>query len=139
MATKTLPDLSEHMRAIDIAMLFTHSEGGTMAARPMSNNGEVDYDGNSYYFTYEKFRSVSEIQQNPKVSLSFSGGDKSFYVAVEGDATLIRDKAAFKEHWTKDLDRWFKDGVDTEGMVLIKVTASRVHYWQGEEDGEVKL
>ena len=139
MATKTLPDLSEHMRAIDIAMLFTHSEGGTMAGRPMSNNGEVDYDGNSYYFTYEKFRSVSEIQQNPKVSLSFSGGDKSFYVAVEGDATLIRDKAAFKEHWTKDLDRWFKDGVDTEGMVLIKVTASRVHYWQGEEDGEVKL
>ncbi len=98
MATKTLSDLSKHMRAIDIAMLFTHSEGGTTAGRPMSNNGEVDYDGNSYYFTYEKFRSVAEIQQNPKVSLSFSGGDKSFYVAVEGDATLIREKAAFKEH-----------------------------------------
>ncbi len=139
MATKTLSDLSDNMRAIDIAMLFTHSDGGTMAGRPMSNNGEVDYDGNSFYFTYEKFRSVAEIEQNPRVSLGFTGSDPSFHVAVEGEAILIRDKSAFKAHWTKGLDRWFKDGVDTEGMVLIKVVARRVHYWQGEEDGEVEL
>ena len=139
MAQKTLTDLAQKMRAIDIAMLFTHSDGGTMAGRPMSNNGDVEYDGNSYYFTYEKFRTVREIEADPLVSLSFRGDDKHFLVAVEGRAELIRDKSAFEEHWTEDLDRWFDNGVDTEGMVLIKVVATRVHYWDGEEDGEVAL
>lgn len=50
-----------------------------------------------------------------------------------------KDKAVFKEHWTKDLDGWFKDGIDTKGVVLIKVSAVRVHYWDGEDEGEVKL
>ena len=77
MAEKTLSDLAQQMRAIDITMLFTHSDGGTMAGRPMSNNGEVDYDGNSYYYT---LREIPHRQQksssNPKVSLSFRGDDK---------------------------------------------------------------
>ena len=41
---------------------------------------------------------------------------KGIYVAVEGMAELIRDKAAFKEYWTSDLDKWFDNGVDTPGM-----------------------
>ena len=50
---------------------------------------------------------------------------------------LIRDKAEFEAHWTKGLERWFQDGVDTPGLVLIKVHANRIHYWDGENEGEV--
>lgn len=140
MPQKKLSELSQQMRAIDIAMLFTHSDGGTMAGRPMSNNGEVDYDGDSYYFTYETSRMVGEIERDPNVSLSFRGErDKHFLVAVEGRATLIRDKSQFERHWTPDLDRWFKDGIDTDGVVMIEVTAGRVHYWDGEDNGEAAL
>ena len=56
---------------------------------------------------------------------------------MEGRAELIRDKAAFAAHWTKDLDRWFEQGVDTPGLVLIEVQATRVHYWDGEDEGEI--
>jgi general stress protein 26 len=122
MAKKTLADLSKKMRKIDIAMLSTLAEGGEIAGRPMSNNGEVDYDGESYYFTWEKSRMVSDIKRDPKVSLAFQG-DKGFLVAVQGEAELSRDKTDFKEHWTPDLDQWFKDGVDTKGLVMIKVNA----------------
>lgn len=138
MSEKTLSDLAEKMRDIDIAMLCTHAEGGTIAARPMSNNRQVDYDGDSYYFTWEQSKMVSDIETEPKVSLTFQG-DKGFAVAVEGKAVLSRDKADFETHWTEDLDQWFEDGIDTEGVVMIKVSATRVHYWDGEDDGEVKV
>jgi len=138
MSTKSLSELAEKMRDIDIAMLSTHTDGGAIGARPMSNNREVDYDGDSYYFTWEQSRMVDDIKRDPKVGLSFQG-DKAFAVAVEGKAELIRDKAAFKKHWTPDLDDWFKDGIDTEGVVMIKVGAVRVHYWDGQDEGEVKV
>lgn len=32
-----------------------------------------------------------------------------------------------------------KDGTDTPGLVLIKVHASRLHYWDGEEEGHVDV
>ncbi|PHK94476.1 pyridoxamine 5'-phosphate oxidase [Pseudoroseomonas rhizosphaerae] len=136
MGQKTLHDLSERMRQIDIAMLATHTEGGAIASRPMSNNGDVEYDGRSYYFSYGDARTVSDIEADPKVTLSFQG-PKRFAVAVEGMAELIRDKGAFREHWTPELDKWFDQGIDTPGIVLIKVTAERIHYWDGTEEGEL--
>jgi general stress protein 26 len=67
MSTKTLREIAEQMAGIDIAILSTHSENGQIANRPMSNNGDVAYDGTSYYFTCEKTRTVADIQQNPKL------------------------------------------------------------------------
>ena len=51
---KTIGEISKRMAGIDIAVLSTHTEGGQIANRPMSNNGDVEYDGTSYYFTYDK-------------------------------------------------------------------------------------
>lgn len=142
MSDVTLKDLAKKMQDIDFAMLFTKTANGALAGRPMSNNGDVTYDGDSYYFTYEQSRTVSDVQRDPKVSLSFQGskglfGKPPLFVSVEGSAELIRDRAAFDAHWTKDLDRWFENGADTPGVVLIKVRAERIHYWDGEDDGEI--
>ncbi|MGQ2968120.1 MAG: pyridoxamine 5'-phosphate oxidase family protein [Allorhizobium sp.] len=138
MPAKSLSDLSDKMREIDIAMLMTRTDGGTIAGRPMSNNGDVEYEGDSYYFTMSDARMVADIEADPNVSLAFQGDDM-FMVAVQGKAEIMRDKAAFEDHWNPDLDDWFEDGVDTEGLVMIKVSAERVHYWDGEENGEVKV
>ena len=142
--TKTLADISRIMRDIDFAMLSTHSEGGQIGARPMSNNRQVDYDGDSYYFALDDTRSVAEIARDPAVGLAFQAksgllGMRPVFLAVEGHAELIREHASFKQHWTTDLDRWFDQGIDTPGLVLIKVHAVRVHYWDGEDEGEVAL
>jgi len=144
MADKTLSEISGKMRDIDIATLSTRTEGGAIAARPMSNNRDVDYDGDSYYFTNGDTRMVSDIERDPAVGLSFQGksgllGMKPFFIAVEGRADLIRDKSQFEAHWNSDLESWFEQGVDTPGLVLVKVHAERVHYWDGYDEGEVKL
>jgi general stress protein 26 len=140
---KNLADIAEEMAGTDIAILSTHTENGEIANRPMSNNGDVSYDGTSYYFTYEQARAVADIQRNPKVALGLSseGGvfSDGIYVAVEGTAELIRDKAAFQQHWRSDLDNWFENGVNTPGIVLINVKATRATYWKGREEGDVGL
>ena len=144
MAGYTLSDLAKKMRDIDFAMLFTRSEGGELAGRPMSNNGEVEYEGDSFFFAYDSTRTVEDIAHDPTVALSYQGsagllGRPPLFVSIEGDASLIRDREAFESRWSKDLDRWFPQGVDTPGLVMIKVAAKRIHYWDGGEEGEVPI
>jgi len=141
---RTLAEISEKMRDIDFTMLSTRAPNGAIAARPMSNNREVDYDGDSYYFTCGDAHMIADIERDRQVGLSFQGKSgllhmRPFFVAVEGDADIIRDKAAFAEHWTRGLDRWFRQGIDTPGLTLIHVRATRVHYWDGEDEGEVPV
>jgi general stress protein 26 len=140
----SLADLSDKMKSIDFAMLFTRAASGAMAGRPMSNNGDVEYQGDSFFFTFEPSHTVEDIERDANVALSFAGakgllGKPPLFIAVEGVASLIRDKVEFQKHWTKDLDRWFEQGVDTPGIVLIQVHATRIHYWDGDEDAEVSV
>jgi general stress protein 26 len=140
----TLQSLSEKMREIDFAMLSTHTDDGAIATRPMSNNGEVDYEGDSLFFSFDDARTISDIERDACVGLSFMGakgllGKPPLFIAVEGTAQLIRDKTAFAAHWTKDLDHWFDQGIDTPGLILIRVHADRIHYWDGEDQGELTL
>lgn len=142
--SRTLDDLAHKMREIDYAMLATHTDGGAIAARPMSNNREVDYDGDSWFFADESTRMVSDIERDARVSLSYQGtagllGMRPFFIAIEGQARLVRDRALFDEHWTSGLERWWPDGIDTPGLLLIQVTGERLHYWDGEDEGEIVL
>ena len=140
--TKTLQDISHAMRKIDFTMLTTVAADGGLASRPMSNNQDVDYDGDSYFFSLEDTDTVREIEANPKVGLTLHGnsgilGKPPLFIAAAGTAEIIRDKATFEKHWVKDLERWFDQGVDTPGLVLIKAHADHLHYWDGEDQGEV--
>ena len=142
MSQLTLHDLATKMAEIDFAMLSTRSLNGKIAARPMSNNRDVEYDGDSYFFTLEETLTVQEIKADATVALTFTSsanpdGAPPLFVAVEGRAELIREKPAMKDHWNEDIEKWFSKGFETPGIVLVKVRAERIHYWMGEEDGEI--
>jgi general stress protein 26 len=144
---KTLKDIAAMIKDIDFCMLQTVAPNGAIAARPMSNNGEVEYDGDAWFFSTDDSRMIGEIAANPNVGQSYQGsagllgvvGKPGAFVHIEAQAELIRDKAEFARHWNKSLDRWYPQGIDTPGMVLIKAHAARIHYWDGEDEGEVAL
>jgi general stress protein 26 len=50
MAAMSIEELSEKMRSIDFCMLSTREASGGISTRPMSNNGDVEYDGDSCFF-----------------------------------------------------------------------------------------
>lgn len=137
--------VSEKLKDLDFCMLVTESsQSGDFAGRPMSNNRQVEYQGDSYFFSLESTSAVSDIGKNPKVGLTYAEGKSLLgkpgaFIHVAGKAEIIKDKYLFKTHWTKDLDYWFEQGVDTPGLVMIKVHATRIHCWNGKEEAEIKL
>jgi general stress protein 26 len=139
-----LENISEKLRDIDFVMLLTRSQGGEITGRPMSNNRDVEHDGDTYFFTLQDADMVAHIERDPNVGLFYAGnkgllGKPPMFIAMQGTAELIRDKDQLAKHWTKDLERWFENGTDTPGLVLIKVHATRIHYWDGDEEGEVQI
>lgn len=136
-------DISDVLKSIDICMMTTRASDGSLESRPMSNNKDVDYRGDSYFFTLNDTRVVKDITRAPQVCLAYDGRNglfgKHFYISIDGEAQLITDKATMKRHWVPDLEAWFKDGIDTEGLTMIKVHAHHIRYWQGMEEGEITL
>ena len=144
---QSLADISDAMKQIDFCTLATQAGGGAIGARPMSNNRNVDFEGDAWFFTYDDRRMVADIERDPHVGVTYLGsaglkglfGAPGAFIHVEGRARVIRDTAEFARHWDKSLDRWFPQGPETPGTVLLQVAAERIHYWDGEDEGEVKL
>lgn len=144
MEPMTLQDLSSHLKKLDFCMLSTNAGSGRIASRPMSNNGDVEYDGDTWFFSYEDSRKIAEIERSETVSLTFTApasllGKPGIFIAMTGVASIVRDKTAFERHWAAGLERWFPEGIDTPRLALIKVVATTVRYWDGEESGEITL
>jgi len=144
MSGKAMDEIAAKLKKIDFCMMSTKGSAKEISNRPMSNNGDVEYDGDSWFFSYQDTRKVADIGRDPNVTLSFTEppgllGKPGIFISIEGRAELIRDQSKFTQHWIKALDRWFPDGPETPGLLLIKVRADRVQYWDGEENGTIKM
>lgn len=142
--TLTLNDISDQLTNIDFGMLSTKKADGTIASRPMSNNGDVEYAGDTWFFCDAQSRKITEIMSDPNVGLTYTArpsllGKPGIFIAIEGRASLVDDKTTFTEHWISELERWFPQGVDTPGLLMIKVHASKISYWDGEEAGNIDV
>ena len=125
--------IAELLKDIDICMLVTRADG-TVRGRPMSNNGKVEYDGDSWFFSYRDSPKIQQIEADPNVELAYIATDKGTWISIEGTAQVIEDDERKKDLWEKGLEQWFKDGPEDDNVVLVKVSADRIHAWaQGEE------
>ena len=115
--------LAQMIKGIDFGMLTTVDDDGTLRSRPMSANGNVEFDGDVWFFTYGNSHKVLEAQQHPQVNVAFSDPKNQNYVSLSGTAELVRDKAKIEELWEPSLKAWFPEGVDTPDIALLKVTA----------------
>lgn len=131
-----LTEIAELLKDIDICMLVTRSDG-TLHGRPMSNNGNVEYDGDSWFFSFRDTPKVAEIEADPRVELAYIATDKGTWISIEGRAEVVEDEDRKRELWVEDLDQWFPDGPDDERVVLIKAAADTVHVW-GEQEVEYR-
>lgn len=134
----TIRDVSAIMAKQDVAMVGTR-HGDDVAVRPMSNNRDVEFDGDTYFFTTDDTLTVADIKADPRVSVSYQDVDDDRFIAMTGEATLHTERSQLEAHWQKHMSQWFEGGLDTEGLTLIAVRADRVHYWVGRTEGELVL
>lgn len=124
-----LKKLRELIKDIDFCMLTTVDESGDLHSRPMSSNGDIDADGDIWFFTNASSHKVSEIEKLPKVNVSFADPDNQRYVSVSGTAQLVRDRAKIDELWRPEFKMWFPEGKDDPEVALLRVGLEKAEYW----------
>ncbi|SHI57311.1 pyridoxamine 5'-phosphate oxidase family protein [Wenxinia saemankumensis] len=136
MATPTRDSIATAMRDIDICMMTTRSPNGGMTSRPMSNNAEVEWTGDNWFFSRPDTRKMREIEAEPEVTLDFEG--EGLWITVRGTARVHTDEALMREHWTPDIEKWFGGELDADKLRLIQVEAREAEAY-GREEGIVAM
>ena len=124
-----LEKLRELVKDIDFCMLTTVDENGDLHSRPMSSNGDIDPNGDIWFFTQSSSHKVSEITKLPKVNVSFADPDEQRYISVSGTAQLVRDRAKIDELWRPQFKMWFPEGKDDPEVALLRVRLEKAEYW----------
>lgn len=125
-----LQKLRKIIQEIDLCMLTTIDGEGRLHSRPMSNNQEVEFDGDLWFFTYGSTPEVEEIRREPRVNVSFADTEGQRYVSLSGTAEVVRDREKMRELWRPHLKAWFPQGVEEPDIALLKVTAQHAEYWE---------
>jgi len=124
-----LEKLRAMVKDIDFCMLTTVDENGDPHSRPMSSNGDIDPNGDIWFFTAASSHKVSEISKLPKVNVSFADPDNQHYVSITGTAELVRDPKKIDELWRPEFKMWFPEGKNDPEVALLKVNLEKAEYW----------
>jgi general stress protein 26 len=142
MAKESLKTVANIMKGLDLCMFTTVDSRGSQTSRPMSNNGDVAYEGTSYFFTYQNSKKVRQIKKNSRVGLHFENLrtiGKNVFIHVAGEAKIETDREILSQHWVPSLKLYFPQGLDTKGIALIAVKAKSIHFWIGKKEGMYSL
>lgn len=120
--------VADAMAKIDFCMMQTVGEHG-VNTRPMSNNGEVQYDGDNWFFARASSTKVAEINADDRVQLTFSDPEGPSFISVWGTGQVVSDIALKQKLWHDGLERWFKNGPEDPEVTLVKVSADRIQTW----------
>lgn len=96
--------------------------------RPMSALKVCD-QGNIWFFSENNSDKNKAIEADKNVQLFFSHPAKNSYLVVNGEASIILDKAKIEELWVSAAKIWFKEGKEDPNISIIKVTPTSAYYW----------
>lgn len=123
---------------IDFAMLTTIDTDGVLRSRPMATQ-KAEIDGDLWFFTNDKTHKAEEIDKDNRVNVSYAEPKDNVYVSVSGAAEIVRDKAKMEELWNPILKAWFPDGLETQGICLLKVNVEQAEYWDSPSSTLVQV
>ena len=126
---RSLEKIRDLIKDINFCMLTTIDDDGGLRSRPMAVNGEVEANGDLWFFTYGKSHKMTEVDRHEQVNVSFSAPDKQSYVSLSGTGELVTDRAKMQELWKPELKAWFPQELDEPDIALLKVKATKAEYW----------
>lgn len=130
--TNAHQDVAELIGQAKVAMLTTTTSDGRHVSRPMAVQ-ETAFDGDLWFFTYDASDKAQQVRAHEQVNVAFADLDDHSWISVAGRAAIVHDHQKAEELWAKPLQAWFPDGLETEGLCLIKVEADTAEYWQGPD------
>lgn len=134
-ATQPRKHLYEMLKDFDTAMLVTRSPHGHTHARPMAV-ARLEPDGDAYFATGIDSPKVSEIEADPRVTLTFQSTKQ--YATLCGRVSVIRDRALLDKLWKEPWKVWFPKGKDDPEISLLKFDAEHGELWDNAGTQGVK-
>jgi general stress protein 26 len=126
--TGDMTELIRIIREIRIALLTTVGREGQFHTRPVQTL-KVEADGTLWFFTDWTSPKVTELHHDVRVSLGYADTVKNVYVALSGEARLVRDPQKAKELWSMEQRAYYPDGPDDERLALLRVAILHAEYW----------
>jgi general stress protein 26 len=131
-------ELAAKIKPVRFAMFTTVDQHGHLTSQPMTNQ-EIDADGGLWFYTSSVTDLWENIAANPKVNVSFAEPDDNLYVSISGTAERVVDRARIKQLWNPMVAAWFPNGVDDPHLVLVRVAARTVQYWDSNANRMVHM
>jgi len=128
-ASPDLRKLGELIDGIEVAMLTTHAEDGSMVSRPLQTL-EFDHSGDLVFFTAANSHKLDELARNADVNLAYANPSKQCYVSVRGTASIDRDRATIDELWSAPQKIFFPQGKDDPNLVVLRIRVRDAAYWE---------
>ena len=136
---EAIPQIAALINEIDICLFATRGDDGRLHARPMSNNGQVAWDGQSWFFAPTDGRLVAELRADPAAVAAYRAEEGFAFVSVSGRATIETDQELKERYWLDDLERWFPNGPSDPNVALIRLEAEYAQWWTEDGDGTADL
>ncbi|WP_165070459.1 pyridoxamine 5'-phosphate oxidase family protein [Marisediminicola senii] len=120
----------ELVKAAQVAMLTTMTPQGKHVSRPMGLQ-DAEFDGDLWFLADENSAKVAQIRAIPEVNVSFSDDKHHTWTSIAGRAEVVHNREKADQLFTPVLKAWFPEGVETPGLVLVKVESDSAEYWEG--------
>jgi general stress protein 26 len=121
-----------HLRArigeLAIAMVTTTDRRYMPASRPLLTQLFED-NGVLWFFVPTDGSLASEIESNPRVSVSYCDPARGLYVSLSGYARLVHDPERMLALWDPRLASWFPEGLADPRLALLRVDVDHGEYW----------
>jgi len=128
--TPTPQHVAELVSDAKVAMLTTTTPDGRNVSRPMALQ-EAEFDGDLWFFAYDSSAKAQQINAHEQVNVAFADTKGHTWTSLAGRATIVHDRQKAGDLWAKPLQAWFPDGLETDGLCLIRVEADSAEYWEG--------
>lgn len=126
-------ELAAKIKSVRFGMFTTVDQHGHLTSQPMTNQ-ELDADGALWFYTSTATDLWENIAASPKVNVSFAEPADNLYVSISGTAERIVDRARIRALWNPMVAAWFPNGVEDPHVVLVKVVARTVHFWDSNDN-----
>lgn len=126
---KSFEEIRDEVKGIRIGM-FSSIYNGEIQSRPMAVQ-DMDEDNCLWFFTHttDKHDKIDEVKENRAVQVSMVDTSNQTYYSINGTSTVVTDPDKIDQYWSLVAKAWFPDGKEDPGLVLLKVEAHKLAYW----------
>lgn len=113
---------------IPFAMFTTVTADGSLRSRPMVATSDA-FDGSLWFFSRATSPIALEIGADTNVNVTYVSAAEDRFVSVSGSAAMVRDVARSKQMWSASFSTWFPGGPEDAELALIKISVTKVEFW----------